>query len=68
MVNTSHATYEKILKEPLSCFHCGASMKNMPSLKEHLQKEWETMASQEKLNLQRRESSSSQKVEAKTDI
>jgi aprataxin len=73
MVNTQKASYEKKLKESLSCFHCGESMKNMPSLKEHLQKEWERLANQERLKFQRREkqrveASSSQEVEAKIDI
>ncbi|KAF8741013.1 hypothetical protein AX14_006216 [Amanita brunnescens Koide BX004] len=57
MVNTTQTSYEKKLKEPLSCFHCGESMKNMPSLKEHLQKEWERLENQERLKQSRDEKS-----------
>ncbi|KAH9484331.1 Aprataxin [Psilocybe cubensis] len=32
--------YEPILKESLRCFHCNEEMKNMPTLKAHLQEEW----------------------------
>lgn len=32
--------YEPILKEDLACFHCDTSLKNMPTLKTHLQEEW----------------------------
>ena len=49
MIKTNQATYEKILKEPLSCFRCGKGMKNMPTLKEHLQEEWESLAKRERL-------------------
>ncbi|TFK42641.1 HIT-like domain-containing protein [Crucibulum laeve] len=34
------STYEPILKEDLSCFHCNSVMKNMPTLKAHLHEEW----------------------------
>ncbi|KAF9005593.1 hypothetical protein BDQ17DRAFT_1353434 [Cyathus striatus] len=37
------STFEPLLKEDLSCFHCGCRMKNMPSLKVHLQTEWEKL-------------------------
>ncbi|KAF8921356.1 HIT-like domain-containing protein, partial [Mucidula mucida] len=36
-----HKQYEAILKEPLSCFHCRAEQKNMPTLKAHLQEEFD---------------------------
>jgi len=32
--------YEPILKEDLACFHCDTNLKNMPTLKTHLQEEW----------------------------
>ncbi|TFK29881.1 HIT-like protein [Coprinopsis marcescibilis] len=32
--------YEALLKEGLTCWKCGSEMKNIPSLKEHLQEEW----------------------------
>ncbi|KAF8959029.1 hypothetical protein BDZ97DRAFT_1839470 [Flammula alnicola] len=37
------SNYEPILKESLSCFHCDTEMKNMPSLKTHLQEEWDNL-------------------------
>ncbi|KAF8636729.1 hypothetical protein AX17_003532 [Amanita inopinata Kibby_2008] len=48
ILNTSVAVYEKLLKEPLSCFRCNKMIKNMPTLRQHLQEEWETLAEQEK--------------------
>ncbi|KAF9453195.1 hypothetical protein P691DRAFT_801536 [Macrolepiota fuliginosa MF-IS2] len=39
----SSSKYEALLKEPLSCFHCNSIEKNMPTLKAHLQKEWEKL-------------------------
>ncbi|KAG7092306.1 hypothetical protein E1B28_008668 [Marasmius oreades] len=42
MAKLDEKTYEKLLKEDLSCLHCGKSMKNIPTLKEHLQQEWES--------------------------
>jgi aprataxin len=53
MINANQATYEKILKEPLSCFRCGKGMKNMPTLKEHLQEEWESLAKRERLKAEK---------------
>ena len=32
--------YEPILKENLTCFHCDTNLKNIPTLKAHLQEEW----------------------------
>ncbi|KAH6918642.1 HIT-like domain-containing protein [Coprinopsis sp. MPI-PUGE-AT-0042] len=40
--------YEGLLKESLACFKCGSSMKNMPTLKEHLQVEWDKQAAKAK--------------------
>lgn len=36
--------FEKLLKEDLCCWRCGSEMKTMPSLKAHLQEEWECLA------------------------
>lgn len=49
MTELNSKKYEDLLKEPLSCFKCGASMKNMPTLKEHLQAEWDKQAAKAKL-------------------
>jgi aprataxin len=32
--------YEPLLKEELKCWRCHATLKNIPSLKAHLQEEW----------------------------
>ncbi|PFH54409.1 hypothetical protein AMATHDRAFT_72895 [Amanita thiersii Skay4041] len=41
-------SYEKLLKTPLSCFHCGKETSNIPTLKRHLQEEWDMKATREK--------------------
>lgn len=46
--------YEKLLKDDLSCWHCGSEMKNMPTLKAHLQEEWDRQATAEKAKLERK--------------
>lgn len=35
--------YEPLLKDTLTCFSCNAEIKNMPTLKVHLQEEWEKL-------------------------
>lgn len=40
------STHERILKTPLTCFHCDADFSNMPLLKRHLEKEWEMLKKQ----------------------
>jgi aprataxin len=47
-------TYERMLKEALACWHCGSAMKNMPTLKAHLQEEWDKLAKQEKAKIDRK--------------
>lgn len=37
--------YEPLLKKPLTCFRCGKELKNIPTLKEHLEGEWDKVAS-----------------------
>ncbi|KAF5380874.1 hypothetical protein D9615_003902 [Tricholomella constricta] len=46
--------YEALLKEDLSCFHCDTRVKNMPTLKAHLQEEWDKQAAREKAKLERK--------------
>lgn len=46
--------YEALLKEDLVCFHCGSSMKNIPTLKAHLAEEWDKIASREKARLEKK--------------
>ncbi|KIL69692.1 hypothetical protein M378DRAFT_68635 [Amanita muscaria Koide BX008] len=54
MININQATYGKILKEPLSCFHCSKQLKDMPTLKGHLQDEWESVMKRERTKLERK--------------
>ncbi|KAF8163247.1 HIT-like domain-containing protein [Crassisporium funariophilum] len=51
--------YEPMLKEGLACFHCNAEMKNMPTLKVHLQEEWDKLERRGRQSAQRK-----RKVEA----
>jgi len=40
MAKLKASEYEPILKEDLSCFRCHSHQKNMPTLKAHLQEDW----------------------------
>ncbi|KAJ7632564.1 HIT-like domain-containing protein [Roridomyces roridus] len=51
MIKLDEKQYEPILKEDLVCWRCHKSMKNIPTLKAHLQEEWETQARREKAKL-----------------
>lgn len=46
--------YEALLKEDISCFHCGSTMKNLPALKSHLQDEWEMISAREKAKIKKK--------------
>ncbi|KAL4067868.1 HIT-like protein [Scleroderma citrinum] len=46
--------YQPLLKEELACFKCGRAMKNMPTLKTHLQVEWDDEARKEKARIARK--------------
>jgi aprataxin len=46
--------YEPILKEDLSCWRCGHVMKNMPTLKAHLEEEWDKEAKTARARLERK--------------
>ncbi|KAJ6502605.1 HIT-like domain-containing protein [Mycena sanguinolenta] len=54
MVKLDTKHYESMLKEDLSCWRCNAAMKNIPSLKAHLQEEWDTQAKREKAKIERK--------------
>lgn len=43
MAKLQPTKYEILLKEPLVCFHCDVEKKNMPTLKAHLQEEWDKL-------------------------
>jgi len=46
--------YEPLLKDDLVCWRCGHILKNMPTLKAHLQEEWDKEAKAEKAKLERK--------------
>jgi aprataxin len=46
--------YEPLLKESLCCWRCERDMKNLPTLKAHLQEEWDEEARNEKAKLARK--------------
>ncbi|KAF8894520.1 hypothetical protein BD779DRAFT_1669016 [Infundibulicybe gibba] len=54
MTKLDQGKYEGMLKEGLVCFHCSAEMKNIPTLKNHLQVEWDSWASREKMRMERK--------------
>ena len=53
MAKLEPKAHEKLLKESLVCWHCNQEMKNMPTLKPHLQEEWDSFAKKEKARLER---------------
>jgi len=54
MVKLDTKHYESMLEEDLSCWRCNASMKNIPTLKAHLQEEWDAEAKREKAKIERK--------------
>ncbi|KAH7889447.1 HIT-like domain-containing protein [Phlebopus sp. FC_14] len=46
-----NSEYEPLLKQNLSCWKCGRDMKNMPTLKAHLQEEWDEEARRQKARI-----------------
>ena len=40
--------YESILSSPLSCWRCGRAANNIPTLKQHLQDEWDVEKERER--------------------
>ncbi|KAG6850541.1 hypothetical protein H0H93_012157 [Arthromyces matolae] len=47
-------TFEKLLKDDLVCFYCSSNMKNIPTLKAHLDEEWDKLMNREKARLERK--------------
>ncbi|KAF8231307.1 HIT-like protein [Tricholoma matsutake] len=60
-------TYEPILKEDLACWRCGSRMKNMPTLKAHLQEEWDRQANLEKAKMDRTRKLEEKRVAVKSE-
>ncbi|KAJ3908575.1 HIT-like domain-containing protein [Lentinula edodes] len=54
MVKLDQKSYEKLLKEDLVCWKCEAPMKNIPTLKAHLQEEWNEVSKREKRRAERK--------------
>ncbi|KAF5391469.1 hypothetical protein D9757_002034 [Collybiopsis confluens] len=46
--------YESLLKEDLVCWRCESTMKNIPTLKSHLQEEWDKVFRREKARAERK--------------
>ncbi|CCM02411.1 uncharacterized protein FIBRA_04509 [Fibroporia radiculosa] len=46
--------YDPMLKEPLVCWRCYKELKNIPTLKAHLQTEWDDEAKREKARVERK--------------
>jgi len=67
--NFKASKYEPILKETLVCFHCNSESKNMPTLKAHLQEEWDKLSRRGKnsAKLKRKLPDSESKVEIVSD-
>lgn len=54
MSKLDEKSYEKLLKEDLVCWKCDLPMKNMPTLKDHLQEEWDKESQREKARADRK--------------
>lgn len=54
MSELKKSQYEPLLKDDLVCWRCGHVLKNMPTLKAHLQEEWDKQASVEKAKLEKK--------------
>ena len=54
MSDLKKSRYEPLLKDDLVCWRCGNVFKNMPTLKTHLQEEWDVEAKTEKTKLERK--------------
>lgn len=54
MTELKKSQYEPLLKDDLVCWRCGHVFKNMPTLKAHLQEEWDQEAKAEKTKLERK--------------
>lgn len=59
--------YESILRFPLSCWRCHRAANNIPTLKQHLQEEWDIEKEREKKRIKakrKREEVEIEKMEA----
>ena len=54
MSELKKSQYEPLLKEDLVCWRCERVLKNMPTLKTHLQEEWDKEVKAEKAKLERK--------------
>ncbi|KAK7043624.1 aprataxin-like protein [Paramarasmius palmivorus] len=67
MAKLDEKKYESLLKEGLTCFHCDKEMKNIPTLKEHLQSEWDAQASKAKAREERKRKAEERKKDTDSD-
>ncbi|KAF7294986.1 HIT domain-containing protein [Mycena indigotica] len=58
MAKLNAKEYEPLLKEDLVCWRCDTTMKNMPTLKMHLQEEWDKVVKREKAKLEKKQKTS----------
>jgi len=56
--------YEPLVKEDLSCWRCSHPTKNIPTLKVHLQEEWDKEARREKARLAKRKKTTTEVPES----
>ncbi len=61
MSELKRSQYEPLLKDDMSCFHCGQGFKTIPKLKEHLQDEWNKLAQRHNKNAANADNSASKK-------
>ncbi|KAH7924591.1 HIT-like protein [Leucogyrophana mollusca] len=54
MSKLKKSQYEPLLKDALSCWKCGRDMANMPTLKAHLQQEWDQESRKAKARLEKK--------------
>ncbi|KAG6333962.1 hypothetical protein ID866_5130 [Astraeus odoratus] len=54
MSELKKSMYDPLLKEDLACWKCDRAMKNMPTLKAHLQEEWDNEARKQKAKIERK--------------
>lgn len=67
MVKLDQKAFEKLLKEDLVCWKCEAPMKNIPTLKAHLQEEWNETSKREKRRAERKRKQEKQLPETADD-
>lgn len=65
MSELKKSQYEPLLKGELACWRCGHAMKNIPTLKAHLQKEFDDEAARSTVRLRNREAATDEPKRSK---